>query len=506
MYFRVLAVSLLVAALGTIAAAQGVRRAAPPVLRAPAPAGLVYVSQRIDLAQQIGVEGNIMTIDGEPMPRMQTTNVTLGLVIDDEGHIVTRLAGVTPDNPAQDVTVMPPRSRPIPARFIGIDVVTGLCVLKVDQASIKTPTFAQLPALPLQRNIRLFGFSPQQGQSQRVGFTLWPRIHEATGQIAKARSDFRYSASNPIYHLIRPQLTPVQDGSLITDSDGSVFGIAVYDTSGEGLNLVYPISRVRAIAHNVIEANTSIAHGWLGATGLDMPAIINPRNPQNQDERGVRVIAVWPDSPAWSAGVKQQDILLSVNERPINSAARLTSTLKQLPADSEVTLKVKRGSEYKTLKARLTPAPAVGAGQQLHAMVNQFETMKGQLHAMAPTDPRRKEIEPKVTTMAELLKGITGPSAPEIRLRVFYGLEVQPLTAQLAQHFGVSDGVLVSTVVENNKGTRAGLRAGDVITKVGDRAINDLVSLMEAFDESAGETVEITVARQREQLKLAFPR
>jgi S1-C subfamily serine protease len=132
--------------------------------------------------------------------------------------------------------------------------------------------------------------------------------------------------------------------------------------------------------------------------------------------------------------------------------------------------------------------------------------MKGQLHAMAPTDPRRKEIEPKVTTMAELLKGITGPSAPEIRLRVFYGLEVQPLTAQLAQHFGVSDGVLVSTVVENNKGTRAGLRAGDVITKVGDRAINDLVSLMEAFDESAGETVEITVARQREQLKLAFPR
>jgi serine protease Do len=502
MFPRVRAICFLIVALATVAAGQSPQRATLSPLQIPE--GLVYVSHRIDLAQQIGAADYIMTLDGEAPPRMLTTNVTLGVVIDGNGHILTRLAGITPDNPPQGVTVTLPRGRPTQGQFIGLDVVTGLCVLKVEDPAFKAPTLSPPAALRPQRNIRLFGFNPRQDQSPASRVTLFrPRIHEFPGRIAQARNDFRYSASNPIYYLLAPNLTPVQDGSLVVDGDGSIFGLAVYDISGEGHHLVYPITRAQTIAQTVINANGSIAHGWLGATGIDAPIAI--QTPVAQADRGVRVVGVFPDSPAWAAGIKQSDLLLSVSGRPVDSVAKLTSTLKQLPADSEVTLKVKRGNEYKFLQARLTPAPALGTGQQLNALVRQLEEMERTLKSLPLTDPQRSELAPKVTTIKSILAGVIGPAPSDVRLRVLYGLEVQPLTAQLAKHFAVPGGLLVSVVVEGNKAARAGLRAGDVIIQLGEQPVTDLDSLLQALTDSGDTALVILISRQREQLQLTFP-
>jgi S1-C subfamily serine protease len=491
--------------LATVAAAQTSRRATPNLLN-QIPDGLVYVSQPIDLSQQIGAADSVIwTLDGEAPPRMQTTNVTLGVVIDNAGYIVARLAGVTPNNPPQDVKVTLPRGRPTPAKFIGLDVVTGLCVLKVDDPAFKAPVFTRASVLPSQLSIRLLGFHPKQGQSRVRGFAiLKPRINEFTGRLTKARSDFRYSASNPIYYLLAPQLTPVQDGSLVAESDGPIFGLAVYDTTGEGRNLVYPITRVRMIAQTVISANGSIVHGWLGATGIDPPITIN--RPTVAADRGVRVTGVVPDSPAWAAGIKLQDVLLSINGRPVDSVAKLTTTLKQLPADSEITLKAKRGNEYKILQAKLTPAPAVGTGPQINVLIRQLDEMEKKLETLAATDPEHNEVKHKVVALKDIIEGTMGLAHPEARLRALYGFEVQPLTAQLAKYFAVPSGVLVLNVAEGNKAARAGMFAGDVILKIGEHQVTDLTSVMRALDESTTDTVEITVSRQRAEVKLTFPR
>src|SRR5215470_2063942 len=80
--------------------------------------GWVWVSRTIDLTQQLGGEDKIMTLDGEQLPVMRKPSVTLGLVIDDENHIVTRLVGATPANPPTDVTVRAQGGRPAPAKFL----------------------------------------------------------------------------------------------------------------------------------------------------------------------------------------------------------------------------------------------------------------------------------------------------------------------------------------------------------------------------------------------------
>jgi len=506
MFPRVRLICLWLVALTTAAGAQSVRRNSPTMLN-QIPDGLVYVSQQVDLTPQIGDENSIIwTLDGEAPPRLRTTNVTLGIVIDDAGHIVARLAGVTPNNPAEDVKVTLPRGRPMPAKFLGLDVVTGLCVLEVDDPEFKAPAFTRSSVLPAQLGIRLFGFNPRQGQSRTAGFTglLKPRINEFAGRITKARTDFRYSLSNQIYYLLAPQLTPVQDGSLVLESNGPVFGLAIYDTTGEGRHLVYPISRVRAIAQTVISTKSSIVHGWLGATGKDPAMIIN--QPSNPADRGVIVTNVWPDSPAWAAGVKEKDILLSISGHPVDSVAKLTTTIKQLPPDSEVSLKVKRGNEYKILQAKLTPAPAVGTGPQINALMRQLEDMEGKLRSLTVNDPEHMALEPKINTIKIFLSTVTGPAHPEVRLMVFYGFEAQPLTAQLAKHFAVSGGLLVSTVAAQNKAARAGLLSGDIILKIGGQDVTDLTSVLQALDSQPTETVEIVVSRQREQIKLTFPR
>lgn len=46
------------------------------------------------------------------------------------------------------------------------------------------------------------------------------------------------------------------------------------------------------------------------------------------------------------------------------------------------------------------------------------------------------------------------------------GLEAESLTGQLAQYFGVREGVLVRSVTDGSAAARAGLKAGDVIVKI----------------------------------------
>lgn len=529
MYLRILVVSIWILALTPLAPAQKSSRrkprATPPaaettqpsatepnqiVLRQREPKGWVWVSQTIDLAKQYGGDENvnIMTLDGEPLPAMPKKRTTLGLVVDDEGHIVTRLFDVSPNNPPQQVTAQALDTKPFQAQFLGMDTVTGLCVLKVDGTRFASAPISAQTALPARANIRLYGFHPNLNQNTVPGLsTVRPRRLSYPGQITKAVGDFRFNANNPIYYLLSPKLTPVQDGSLILEEDDAVFGIAIYDIGSEGRHLVYPVSRVKTIAQTVIKTHKSLAYGWLGINGRDMyMQIQTPISSKKQPELGVIISVVAPDSPAEVAGIKPNDVLMSVNDRRVETRAQLGTALSQIPADSEVKLGIKRGKEYKVVKAKLVPAPPAEPEQQYIAFADRLETVETELKSASPNDPNRPNLEAKKKAWVTFINGIFTEAPSDIRLRVFYGFDIQPLTGQLMNYFAVTGGVLVSSVVKDNKAQRAGLQAGDVIVQAGDKPVTNLASLISALDGATGESVEISVTRRRETLKLNFPR
>ncbi|HYE72691.1 MAG TPA: PDZ domain-containing protein, partial [Blastocatellia bacterium] len=177
-----------------------------------------------------------------------------------------------------------------------------------------------------------------------------------------------------------------------------------------------------------------------------------------------------------------------------------------LPADGEVALKIMRGSEHKMLQAKLIPAPAVEPRQQVFALAERMENLEASAHGMPESDPKRRDLESKAVTMRQILSGITNAAPSEVRLRVMYGLEVQPLTAQLAKVFFVPSGVLVSTVASMGKAGQAGLQAGDIVIKVGEQPVADINSLMQALNEATEESLEVLVVRQQSPVKLRLRR
>ncbi len=510
MHRRVLLILLCLSIAGPAPLAQGLRR---PVAEgetttaiAP-PAALVYVMQTLDLRDQLGSEENLLTLDGEPLPPMLTRNVTLGLVFDNDGHIVTRLVGISARNPPQSVVVTPQQGRPTKARFIGHDAATGLSVLEVTGEGFTPPKAVSKETATTIRPVRLFGFNAAQVQTQSpsMGFAR-PRIHSVRGRVARALGDFRYQASQPLFRLLSPKLTSIQDGSVVVDEEGALFGVAISDTTDDGQNLVYSMARINGIAEAVIRSQDSLAHGWLGATGVTMYApIANPMRTANPD-LGVRVTGVLPDSPAEQAGVRTQDILLAINDHSIASVEQLSTALKQLSPHSEVSLRLRRGSEYKVLHAKLVPAPSDEKGQQPAVLARQLRGLEDRLRSLEANDPQRRLLEPKVTAMRSIIDNILGPAPPEVKLRVRYGIEVEPLTTQLMRYFAVSNGLLVTSVSETDRGARAGLRAGDVIVATGNLPINDLVSLLKALEEGGEQPIVLAISRQREQVQLTLAR
>ena len=483
--------------------------------RVPLPPGLVYVSQKIDLRQQLSAEETVFSLDGEPLPKLQTTSLTLGLLLDDAGHIVTRLSNFSPqDAPPQLMVILSGSSGgQFPATFVGMDSVTGLCLLKVDRiptafASAATKTAILSPVA--QRQIQLFGFNPRQKGTNTPGMTmLRPRIFNSVGVIKKATEDFRYSANNPIYYLTAPAtLTPVQDCSVAIEKDGSVLGLVLYDTSGEETHLVYPLSRVREIATMILEHKRFVVpHAWLGATsGAYDPSAMATPSKLTEEERGVLIAAVFPDSPAELAGVRPRDMLVSISGRTLVTGADLSSTLRLLPACSEVTLKVRRGNEFKLLPARLAPAPATDTRQLSKYFLNQIEKYEGMARELPENDPNRDKNQSKANNIRQILNGIINPAPPEIWLRLMYGVEITSLTPQLAKAFSAPSGVLITTLTPTGKSAQAGFKVGDIIVKIGEDVIADPATYMQALSQNTGETREVLIVRAGKSLSLNLPK
>jgi serine protease Do len=471
------------------------------------PAALVYVMQTIDLSEQLGDEANILTLDGEPLSPMRVNNITLGMVIDDQGHIATRLVGISPKAPPESIVVTPQQGRPTKARFLGLDTATGLSILEVTGDGFSAPgTFSKETAIS-PRQLRIFGFNPAQAQNQSpsMGFSR-PRIHSFLGRVGRAVGDFRYRSKEPLFRLISPKLTPIQDCSMVVDSEGAIFGIALTDTTEEGQNLIFPASRLKSITDAIVRSKDSLAHGWLGATGVTMYAsIASAMKPAANQDLGVRVTSVVPDSPADKAGVRPLDIILAVDDRTTASVEQLSTTLKRLSPGNEISLRLKRANEIKVVSATLVAAPTSDAGQQPAVLAKQLRSLETQLRSLETKDPQRPELETKVKSMRSVMASILGPAPVEVKLRVRYGIEVEPLSTQLLRYFAVSNGLLVTSVAED-RGATGGLRAGDVIVAIGNVPLNDAASLLKSLDVSSDQPLVLAVSRQREQVQITLAR
>lgn len=196
-------------------------------------------------------------------------------------------------------------------------------------------------------------------------------------------------------------------------------------------------------------------------------------------EDGAVVDEVQEDSAAAKAGFKDNDVILAFDGERVRSVAQLRRMVQETPPGRTVAVKISRAGTLQTLNVKLEAALSGGN-------MREFEI------------PRVDVPEIRMPEMN--FNFVRGP-----RL----GISADDLTSQLAENLGVAQGsgVLVLEVHPGSPAEKAGLKAGDCITKVGGDKIESVSDLHRALNRSSSSEdkreVAVTIVRERREQTLS---
>lgn len=227
-----------------------------------------------------------------------------------------------------------------------------------------------------------------------------------------------------------------------------------------------------------------------------------------REVRGVAVEKVVENSPAAAAGIKDGDVIVRINGEEISSTRKLTRLISEIDVDHQVKVTVLRNGSEQEITATLGKRPGAFFGEG-----NNFS-----FSSPVPLDklkldefkslPQFKEF-PMLKDFPDLKglpngEGFRTFSFPGGEGNVFtwtsgnsrqIGVGVTDLTKQLAQHFGVEDGLMINEVRENSPAAKAGLKAGDIIVEVNSKAATSQLDLIREVNSKKEGDVQLTIVR-----------
>jgi serine protease Do len=233
------------------------------------------------------------------------------------------------------------------------------------------------------------------------------------------------------------------------------------------------------------EVEAAARHAYLG---VDLGELTDAKANELKlgGQKGALVDRVMPGSPADKAGLKPNDVILSIDGKAIASNDELRSVLETHNAGDEVSIELMRDGKRQKLDATLTGRMGdVGA----FAWPNGTELWRGR----TPQGWNFGTGEPYVMLF---------PGAPRL------GVSVLPMTDDLRDYFGVNhgSGVLISSVAKGSAAERAGLRAGDVVLTVDGQPVSragDISRALAAKDGNAPRTIQVEIVRNHSQQTLS---
>jgi serine protease Do len=251
--------------------------------------------------------------------------------------------------------------------------------------------------------------------------------------------------------------------------------------AGAGLLAVSPsVSAQYSSPNQLLLALQPRAGSFLGVRLTDIDS--NRAKALNLGEvRGVEVVHVEEGAPAEEAGIKPGDVLLSYNGETIVGAQQLGRLVAETPVGRKIKLTYWRD------------------GKPQSAFV-----VTGSPHANPWNFPNTQLPDLPNFTIVDV------PDPMLIWKNSALGIACESLDSQLAQYFGVKQGVLVRSVEEGSPAGKAGLRAGDVITAIGDRAVanpREVSSYLRAERHRPLKLASVEVTRERKpiSLKIVLP-
>ncbi len=207
-----------------------------------------------------------------------------------------------------------------------------------------------------------------------------------------------------------------------------------------------------------------------------------------KEETGVEITMVDQDAPAGKAGLREQDVILTLNGEKIASVEQLRRMIRETPPGRTVTLGISRNGQLMTYHVQLA--------NRKNGFADSYGENAKSFHFSMPAMPAMPAIPdlPAMDLDIPLSIVIVHSSARS-------GLMVENLTPQLGDYFGVrnGEGVLVRSVEKGSLAEKAGFHAGDVITKINGEPIHDSGDFSHALRSRKDNSVSINIVRDKKE-------
>jgi len=368
---------------------------------------------------------------GQPQPRDNTPEegVGSGFIVSSDGYILTNTHVV--DNATRVIVKLTDR-REFQAKVIGTDDKSDVALLKIDSKNLPTVRIGDVSRLRPGEWVVAIG-SPFNFQN-----TVTAGIVSALGREVPNASNYNY------VNFIQTDVAvnPGNSGGPLFNMYGEVVGInsQIYSNTGSyaGLSFAIPID----IAQSVREQLAATGHVTRGRIGVAIQAVTAAlADSYGLDRpRGAVVSSVDAGGPADKAGLRPEDVILSVNGRHIERSSEVPPLIAQVKPGSTADLEVWRG--------------------------------KGTRHISVVVE----ELKDKAG--AAKARGEEGTTDKLDKL----GLSVRELSAQEKTQLKTTGSVVVTDV--DGPAAEAGLRPGDVILGANRTRIGSVAELREAVKGS----------------------
>ena len=377
-----------------------------------------------------------------------------GVIIDaNEGYIITNNHVIAD---AEEIKVILFNKREVKATIVATDPPSDLAVIKVDPDNLAAVDLGDSDKLSVGEWVVAIG-SP-------FGLHL---NHSVTAGIVSAVGRNSVMSRNNFEDFIQHDaaINPGNSGGGLFNLDGELIGINTaiatdgFSRANAGVGFAIPINMVKRVMDDLI-SDGKVTRGWLGVQIDNVnEGLAKALNLDNLN--GAIITQVIKDSPAEEAGVKEKDVIVSVDGEKVNDSSNLKNLISSGHPNDKTKLTVIRDGHEKNLTVTLGLRP----GEKELAETFRFGEK-----------------------MFDLL-----------------GLRVETYESEEGAFANTKKGVRVIEIKPGSPADNENIQRGDVIVEIGKNNISDKHNYESELEEySKGDTIMLRIIRGGSPLYIAF--
>ena len=279
-------------------------------------------------------------------PRQRSEGFGSGVIVGPDGLVITNhhVAGE-----ADRIEVKLADGRTLPAKRVGTDPKTDLCLLRIAGEDFPAATLGKSDGLKVGQWALAIGNPFGLANTVTLGIVS-----------ARGRHGFMGGGGYEDFIQTDAAINPGNSGGPLVNIDGEIIGIntMIYSRSGGnmGVGFAIPSDLVRVIMDRLLKEGR-VVRSWLGVGIQDVTSDL-ARAFRLDEVKGAVVTEVYPDSPAVGAGFRRGDVVITIDGEAVSTAGDLRNRVAHTRAGTEISVEVLRDGGRRTLKVRLERHPS----------------------------------------------------------------------------------------------------------------------------------------------------